>query len=97
MNTLLPKRKMVQIKRSLDSVFLILAILKRKIIIDLTNGVYLDLVSLHLGGDSAMFNNMKKSIFCECLPGRRKIAVKVVDIFGNDTMKIAEVTIGGRK
>ena len=33
-----------------------------------------------------------KSTFMECLPGRRKIAVKVVDIFGNDTMKIIEVT-----
>ena len=29
----------------------------------------------------------------ECRPGPRKIAVKVVDIFGNDTMKILEVTI----
>ncbi len=27
----------------------------------------------------------------ECLSGRRKIAVKVVDIFGNDTMIIVEV------
>ena len=27
--------------------------------------------------------------------GRKKIAIKVVDIFGNDTMKIIEVT--GRK
>lgn len=26
-------------------------------------------------------------------PGRRKVAVKVVDIFGNDTMKLLEVTI----
>ncbi len=34
-----------------------------------------------------------KSAFMECLPGRRKIAVKVVDIFGNDTMKIIEVTV----
>jgi hypothetical protein len=34
-----------------------------------------------------------KSIFHECLPGRRKLAVKVVDIFGNDIMKIVEVTI----
>ena len=34
-----------------------------------------------------------KSVFRECPPGRRKIAVKVVDIFGNDTMKIVEVTI----
>lgn len=37
-----------------------------------------------------------KSIFKECSPGRRKIAIKVVDIFGNDTMKIIEVTIGGK-
>ena len=29
----------------------------------------------------------------ECRPGPRKIAVKVVDIFGNDTMKIIEVRI----
>ncbi len=29
----------------------------------------------------------------ECAPGKRKIAVKVVDIFGNDTMTIAEVTV----
>jgi hypothetical protein len=34
-----------------------------------------------------------KSIFHECMPGRRKLAVKVVDIFGNDTMTIVEVTI----
>ncbi|MCK8604249.1 site-specific DNA-methyltransferase [Desulfoferrobacter suflitae] len=33
------------------------------------------------------------SIFYECLPGKRKLAVKVMDIFGNDTMKIVEVTI----
>jgi len=37
------------------------------------------------------------SVFHECLPGHRKVAVKVVDIFGNDTMKIVEVTMGGRK
>ncbi|MDA3791034.1 MAG: hypothetical protein PF503_21380 [Desulfobacula sp.] len=36
-----------------------------------------------------------KSAFVECAPGRRKIAVKVVDIFGNDTMKTIELTIGG--
>ncbi len=30
------------------------------------------------------------SIFHECQPGRRKLAVKVVDIFGNDTMKIVK-------
>jgi len=34
-----------------------------------------------------------KSVFHECSPGRRKLAVKVVDIFGNDTMTIIEVTI----
>ena len=34
-----------------------------------------------------------KSIFHECSKGRRKIAVKVVDIFGNDTMKVVEVSI----
>lgn len=33
------------------------------------------------------------SVFHECTPGRRKLAVKVVDIFGNDTMTIVEVTI----
>jgi len=38
-----------------------------------------------------------KSIAHEYEPGRYKIAVKVVDIFGNDTMKIVEVTIGGKK
>ncbi len=34
-----------------------------------------------------------KSIARECKKGRRKIAIKVVDIFGNDTMKIMEVNI----
>ena len=38
-----------------------------------------------------------KSVFHQCTPGRRKIAVKVVDIFGNDTMTIVEVTVGGNK
>ena len=40
-----------------------------------------------------------KSVFHECEPGRRKIAVKVVDIFGNDTMTIVDVSVGknGRK
>lgn len=37
-----------------------------------------------------------KTVFKECKPGRRKIAVKVVDIFGNDTMKIIEVDVGGK-
>jgi SAM-dependent methyltransferase len=36
-----------------------------------------------------------KSASHECEPGRRKIAVKVVDIFGNDTMKIIDIHIGG--
>jgi hypothetical protein len=34
-----------------------------------------------------------KTPFHECKPGRYKIAVKVVDIFGNDTMKIVEVGV----
>ena len=33
------------------------------------------------------------SVAQECRPGRRKIAVKVVDIFGNDTMTIVEVQV----
>ncbi|MCF8052221.1 MAG: site-specific DNA-methyltransferase [Desulfobacterales bacterium] len=33
------------------------------------------------------------SVFRECRPGRRKIAVKVVDIFGNDTMTIVTVNV----
>jgi hypothetical protein len=37
------------------------------------------------------------SVFLECSPGRRKLAVKVVDIFGNDTMTIVEVSVGGKK
>jgi len=37
------------------------------------------------------------SVARECPPGRRKIAVKVVDIFGNDTMTIVEVSVGGKK
>ena len=37
------------------------------------------------------------SVFHECTPGRRKLAVKVVDIFGNDTMTIVEVTVRGKK
>ncbi len=34
-----------------------------------------------------------ESSFHECKPGRRKLAVKVVDIFGNDTMTIVDVNI----
>ena len=34
-----------------------------------------------------------KSVFHECAPGRRKFAVKVVDIFGNDTITIVEVRV----
>ena len=37
------------------------------------------------------------SVFHECTPGRRKIAVKVVDIFGNDTMTILDINIPGKK
>ena len=37
------------------------------------------------------------SVAHECPTGSRKVAVKVVDIFGNDTMTIVEVTIGGKK
>ena len=36
-----------------------------------------------------------KSVFHEYPSGRHKIAVKVVDIFGNDTMTIVEVSAGG--
>ncbi len=38
-----------------------------------------------------------KSVFHECTGGKRKVAVKVVDIFGNDTMTIIEVNVGGKK
>ena len=34
------------------------------------------------------------SVYHECAPGRRKLAVKVVDIFGNDTMTIVAVSVG---
>ncbi|MDX9840374.1 MAG: site-specific DNA-methyltransferase [Desulfobulbus sp.] len=37
------------------------------------------------------------SIYHEVPSGRRKVAVKVVDIFGNDTMTILEVNVGGKK
>ena len=37
------------------------------------------------------------SVAHECPPGRRKVAVKVVDIFGNDTMTIVDVGVGGDK
>jgi DNA modification methylase len=37
------------------------------------------------------------SVSHECPTGTRKVAVKVVDIFGNDTMTIIEVTVGGKK
>jgi DNA modification methylase len=36
------------------------------------------------------------SVFHECPSGRRKVAVKVVDIFGTDTMTIVEVNVGGK-
>lgn len=35
-----------------------------------------------------------KTPFRECAKGQYKVAVKVVDIFGNDTMKIIGVTVG---
>lgn len=38
-----------------------------------------------------------KSVFHEVTPGRRKIAVKVIDIFGNDTMTILDINVAGRK
>lgn len=37
-----------------------------------------------------------KSVYQDCEPGRKKIAVKVVDIFGNDTMTIIDVTVPGK-
>ncbi len=37
------------------------------------------------------------SVAHECPTGTRKVAVKVVDIFGNDTMTIVEVNVGGKK
>lgn len=37
------------------------------------------------------------SVAHECPPGRRKLAVKVVDIFGTDTMTIVEVNVGGKE
>jgi hypothetical protein len=37
------------------------------------------------------------SVYHVCTPERRKIAVKVVDIFGNDTMTIVEVSVGTKK
>nr|WP_291358595.1 site-specific DNA-methyltransferase [Desulfovibrio sp.] len=38
-----------------------------------------------------------KSAYKELPSGRHKLAVKVVDIFGNDTMTIVEVNVGGKK
>jgi DNA modification methylase len=37
------------------------------------------------------------SAFHESTPGRRKVAVKVVDIFGNDTMKVIDIAVGGKQ
>jgi len=37
-----------------------------------------------------------KTPFHDCEPRRYKIAVKVVDIFGNDTMKIIDIQVGGK-
>jgi hypothetical protein len=38
-----------------------------------------------------------KSVFHECEPGRHKIAIKVVDIFGNNAMTIVDINVGGKK
>ena len=38
----------------------------------------------------------RKCVAMECTPGRRKLAVKVMAIFWNDTMKIIEVNVGKR-
>lgn len=38
-----------------------------------------------------------KSLYKELPSGRRKIAVKVVDIFGNDTMKVISLMVGRKK
>ena len=37
-----------------------------------------------------------RSVFKELSPGKHKVAVKVVDIFGNDTMKVIEINVGGK-
>lgn len=37
-----------------------------------------------------------KTPFHDCEPRRYKVAVKVVDIFGNDTMKIIDIQVGGK-
>jgi adenine-specific DNA-methyltransferase len=37
-----------------------------------------------------------KTHFHECEPRRYKVAIKVVDIFGNDTMKIIDISVGGK-
>ncbi len=37
-----------------------------------------------------------KTPFHDCAPGRYRVAVKVVDIFGNDTMKIIDVSVEGK-
>jgi len=37
------------------------------------------------------------SVYHECEPGRRKVAVKVVDIFGTDTMTVVDVMVGGQR
>jgi hypothetical protein len=34
------------------------------------------------------------SAFHECTPGRRRIALRVMHIFGNDTMTIVDVSVG---
>ncbi len=38
-------------------------------------------------------NSELKTPYHECKPKRYRVVVKVVDIFGNDTMKIVEVSV----
>jgi len=37
-----------------------------------------------------------KTPFHDCEPRRYKVAIKVVDIFGNDTMKIVDISVSGK-
>ena len=36
------------------------------------------------------------SVAHECAPGPRKVAAKVVDVFGNESMAVVEVDVGGK-
>jgi hypothetical protein len=37
---------------------------------------------------------LSKNIFHRCTPARRQFAVEVVNVFGNDTMTIVDVSVG---